>query len=141
MSGPFPILSTMNYGNGKVVFFGICTFFQQQLYLYRNNGWKIGLNTVNWLSNKPVPASYNKAGLFPYKRRLIWDMKILYTLILGLLIFLGLIYIIRRDIFDENSYKINTIKKWKFYGLGIENILLSSSRFNYVRFPISIISY
>ena len=26
--------------------------------MYRNNGWKLGLNSVNWLSGRSVPSSY-----------------------------------------------------------------------------------
>jgi hypothetical protein len=121
ISGPFPVVSSMNYGSGKAVFMGSVRSFSN-IYIYRNNGWKIGLNAVNWLANKPVPTSYNKAGLFPFT---VGDMgmKILLTLIIGIIIILGLIYVIRRDIFNENTQKIKTIKKWKFYGLGIENII------------------
>jgi len=120
LSGPFPVLSSMNYGNGKIVFMGSVRTFSNN-YIYRNNGWKIGLNAVNWLANKPVPTSYTTAGLLPFN---VGDlgMKILYTIILGIIIILGMIYVIRRDIFNENTQKIKTIKKWKFYGLSVENI-------------------
>ena len=120
-SGPFPIFSSMNYGNGKVVFMGSVRSLSNN-FLYRNNGWIIGLNAVNWLSNTPIPATYNKAGLIPYG---VADMgyRILATIILGLIILVGLIYKVRHDILTEESYTIKTIKKWKFYGLGSVNII------------------
>ena len=121
LSGPFPILSTMNYGNGKVVFMGLVRSLSNN-FLYRNNGWTIGLNAVNWLSNTPIPATYNKAGLIPYG---VADMgyRILATIILGLIILAGLIYKVRHDLLTEESYTIKTIKKWKFYGFGSLNII------------------
>lgn len=120
LTGPFPVLSTMSYGNGKVVFMGSVRSLTNN-YLYRNNGWIIGLNAANWLSNTPIPATYNKAGLIPYN---VADMglRILATIILGLIILAGLIYKVRHDMLSEESYTIKTIKKWKFYGLGALNI-------------------
>ncbi len=121
LSGPFPILSSMNYGYGKVVFMGSVRSLSNN-YLYRNNGWTIGLNAVNWLSNTPIPATYNKAGLIPYD---VADMgyRILATIILGLIILAGLIYKLRHDLLTEESYTIKTIKKWKFYGLSSVNTI------------------
>jgi len=120
-SGPFPVLSSMNYGSGKVVFMGSVRSLTNN-YLYRNNGWIIGLNAVNWLSNNPIPTTYNKADLIPYG---VADMgyRILATLILGLIILIGLIYKFRHDMLSKETYTIKIIKKWKFYGLGAVNIL------------------
>jgi eukaryotic-like serine/threonine-protein kinase len=120
LSGPFPVLSSMNYGNGKIVFMGSVRSYTNN-YIYRNNGWKLGINAVSWLSNKPVPTSYQKAGLIPYG---VGDLgiKILLTIIFGLIILGALLFKIKRNINVDDVQVIKTIKKWKFYGLNILNI-------------------
>ncbi|OPY23844.1 MAG: serine/threonine-protein kinase [Methanobacterium sp. PtaU1.Bin097] len=112
-SGPLPIISEMNYGKGKVVFMGAAFTFANS-FLYRGNGWKLGLNTVNWLANRPAPSSYQPAGMIPYNIGDMW-YRIIGMFILAVILFSGLIFKIRRDKISESyQTKIETIKNWKF---------------------------
>jgi hypothetical protein len=111
-SGPFPVLSTMEYGKGKIVFMGAAGTLTNYM-IYRDNGWKLGLNSVNWLTNTPIPANYAPAGLLSLSlANLLYYL--LAMLIYVVIIFTGLIYKIRRDKKSEGLSTIKTIKNWKF---------------------------
>lgn len=53
ISGPFPVLSVMDYGQGKIVFFGDGGLFRN-CWLDRLDDKQLGLNIVDWLA---VPAT------------------------------------------------------------------------------------
>ncbi|MTK64179.1 MAG: protein kinase, partial [Methanobacterium sp.] len=122
-SGPFPVFSTMTYGNGKIVFFGSVGDFMNS-WLYRSNGWIIGLNSLNWLSNKPVQPTYVQAGLFSPT---VADMptKILETLVMLVLVVLGLIFALMKMGKLERTYPIKTIKNRTYYILAGLNIFFT----------------
>ena len=52
----------MDYGKGKVVFMGAAGSFINAM-IYQSDTWKLGLNTINWLANRPMPTNYQPAGL------------------------------------------------------------------------------
>lgn len=118
-SGPFPIISTMSYGKGKVVFMGSATSFTNYM-IYRDNGWKLGLNSVSWLTNSPVPSSYTSAGLISFNLANLGYL-ILTMIIFAVLVFAGLIFKIRRDRNSKGIKNIKTIKNWKFNLLIFQN--------------------
>jgi len=113
ISGPFPLFSVMNYGQGKVVFFGAVGTFMNS-WLYRSNGWKIEINSVNYLSNQPTPTTYKTAALFSPT---VGDMpmEILEMIIFTMLVLAGLILSLMRFRKIEKSYKIKTIKNRIYY--------------------------
>jgi len=118
-SGPFPLWSSLEYGQGKVVFFGASPTFMNS-WLYRSNGWKVGLNSVYWLADQPIPASYKKAGLIsPTLADL--ETKIAMTIIMAIIILAGLFLAVRRTKKQESSQTLKTIKTWKFNLLAILN--------------------
>jgi eukaryotic-like serine/threonine-protein kinase len=111
-SGPLPLSSTMEYGKGKIVFTGDASTYEND-WIYRSNGWKLGLNSVSYLADLPVPATYKTGGIFPYN---VGDMgyRILGMILLTLLIVSGLFLKIRSDKKLEGSQIIKTIKNWKY---------------------------
>ncbi|WP_321421660.1 DUF4350 domain-containing protein [uncultured Methanobacterium sp.] len=113
--GPLPLYSTMEYGKGKIVFAGSAASFTN-LYIYRSNGWKLGLNSVNWLSNNPIPSEYKTAGVFSLT---LGDLgyRVSGTILLAILIIISLFFIIKREKKVELSRVIKTIKNWKYYVL------------------------
>lgn len=118
-SGPFPLWSSLEYGQGKVVFFGAAGTFINS-WLYRSNGWKVGLNSVYWLADQPIPANYKKAGLIsPTLADL--ETKIAITIIIAIIIIAGLFLAIQRSKKQEASQTLKTIKTWKFNLLAILN--------------------
>lgn len=115
-AGPLPVISYMEYGKGKVVFMGSAGSFVNYLF-YRDNVWKLGLNIVNWLSDKPIPSSYKAAGTIPYN---LPDFlyRIIGTVVLAIILCAGLFLKLRHDKKTERSLtKIETIKNWKFRSL------------------------
>ncbi|MDD1775110.1 MAG: protein kinase, partial [Methanobacterium sp.] len=114
--GPLPLVSTMEYGKGKVVFMGSSGTFMNYL-IYRDNGWKLGLNSINWLAGLPAVTEYQTAGSMSVN---IGDLAYRFVgiIILAVILFSGLIYKFRRDKRQENVFtKINTIKNWRFQAL------------------------
>lgn len=122
-SGPFPVFSTMTYGNGKVVFFGSVGDFMNS-WLYRSNGWIIGLNSLNWLSNKPVQSTYIQAGLFSPT---VADMptKIIETIVMLVLVILAVIFAVIKLGKLERNYPIKTIKNRTYYLLTSLNVVFT----------------
>lgn len=121
-SGPLPVISQMQYGQGKIVFMGGALTFANLMF-YRSNGWKLGLNSVNWLANRSVPSSYQTADIVSFNLGDMW-YRILGMIILAALLFSGLIYQLRRNNqFESTRTKIKTIKNWKFKSLIIINTL------------------
>jgi Protein kinase domain/Domain of unknown function (DUF4350) len=119
-SGPLPVVSEMQYGKGKVVFMGAAESFINSM-IYRSNTWKLGLNSVNWLANKPVATNYKPAGLI--------SLNLIAFQILGMILFTGIVFYglafqIRRDRKAE-ILSIKTIKNWKFNALIGTNALLT----------------
>ena len=117
-SGPFPVFSAQEYGKGKIVFFASVTTFSNS-FIYRSNGWKLGINSVNWLSNNQIKSNYKSAGLFSFN---LADMeyKFLEIILFALFVIIGMIYLIRKDLKSSKSMKeIKIIKNWKY------NILLA----------------
>lgn len=121
--GPFPIYSSMKYGKGKVIFSGSALTFTN-FYLYGSNGWKLGLNSVNWLANNPVPSEYKTAGVFSFG---LGDTgyRVAGTVLLAILIIFGLFSIVKRERKVELSRVIKTIKNWKYYVLVILNLIFT----------------
>lgn len=122
-SGPFPIVSTMEYGDGKVVFIGSASTFTNYM-IYRDNAWKLGLNSVNWLTNTPNPSTYQTAGLISY------NLANLPYLLVGMvayiiIIFTALIFQIRRVDKLEGLKTIKTIKNWKYNFLIVLNAIFT----------------
>jgi eukaryotic-like serine/threonine-protein kinase len=115
--GPLPVISQMQYGKGKIVFMGAAATFVNS-FIYRGNGWKLGLNSVNWLANNQAPPTYKKAGLMSYT---IGDIgyRIIGMLLLTLILISGLIFLIKMD--KKSNISIKTIKNWKFNALIIIN--------------------
>lgn len=118
-SGPLPVLSVMEHGKGKIVFMGSVMTYDNS-WIYRSNGWKLELNSVNWLTGRPIPSNYKTAGVISLT---LADLEYrilgmaLFTLILGA----GLIFKIRRDRKIKESRTIKTIKNWKFNTLIVVN--------------------
>lgn len=112
-NGPFPVISYMEYGKGRVVFMGSSGSFINSM-IYRDNVWILGLNTMNWLSHQPVPSSYQTAGIVPYNLP-DFIYRIIATTLLGVVLIIGLFLKLRRDKKKQTSLvKIETIKNWKF---------------------------
>lgn len=117
--GPLPVFSSMEYGKGKIVFFGSVSSLTNS-FLYRTNTWKLGLNSVRWLSNQPVTSSYQPAGLLS-PTVADFEFKIGAMLLLILIIIFGLLYKIRRDKKIAFSRPVKTIKNWKYNSILIIN--------------------
>lgn len=137
-NGPFPLFSVMEYGNGKVAF-SSSVFQFTNTFIYRSNGWKFGLNTVNWLANKPIPSTYNTAG--PISLTLGNTLyKIVGNVILLIVLILALFYMKKREEKIGKNRIIKIIKNWKYIVLAIINVfftLLGIIMF----FPINIILF
>lgn len=121
--GPLPVLSVMEYGSGKIVFMGSAGTFVNS-FIYRSNGWKLELNSVNWLSNLPISSNYTTAGLIDYN---VGDIKyrFLGMFLVSFILLSGLIYKMRRDNLIEISQNMKTIKNWKYNGLIILNTIFA----------------
>jgi len=121
-SGPLPVVSAMDYGDGKVIFMGSVGTYVNS-WIYRTNGWKLGLNYVNWLADRPVPSKYETAGFIPYS---VADMeyRIGLMVILTLAIILGIVMAARRY-GNGFSGQIKTIKNWKYNALMAANLLFA----------------
>lgn len=117
--GPFPLWSSLEYGQGKVVFFGAAGTLCNS-WLYRSNGWKVGLNSVYWLADQPIPSNYKKAGLISLTLADL-ETKIAITIIMAIIIVAGLFLVVRRTKKQEASQTLKTIKTWKFNLLAILN--------------------
>ena len=113
--GPFPLYSSMKYGKGKIVFSGTSLTFTN-FYIYGSNGWKLSLNSVNWLADNPITSEYNTAGVFSLGLGDI-GYRVAGTALLAILIIIGLFFIIKREKKVELSRVIKTIKNWKYYVL------------------------
>lgn len=141
--GPLPLISQMEYGKGKVVFIGSSITFTNSM-IYRTNGWKLGLNSVNWLANRFPPTSYTTADLITLNIGDMWYRVIgmvIYTIIVLSLLF----YILRRFKLPGNTHtKIETIKNWKFKTLTVVNtifIILAGLLFipiNFILFDLAL---
>ncbi|KAF5079751.1 DUF4350 domain-containing protein [Methanobacterium aggregans] len=121
-SGPLSLVSAMDYGNGRVVFMGAVGSYVNS-WIYRTNGWKLGLNSVNWLAGRPVPSEYEAAGLIPYSVAEM-EYKIALMVILTLAIILGIVLAARRY-GNGFSGQIKTIKNWKYNSLIVVNLLFA----------------
>jgi eukaryotic-like serine/threonine-protein kinase len=117
--GPLPVLSVMNYGKGKVIFMGATGTFVNS-FIYRDNGLKLELNSVNWLSNVPTSSNYTSAGLINYD---VGDLKyrIIGTVIISLLLLMGLTFKLNRDRKFENPLYKRSIKNWRYNGIIVLN--------------------
>lgn len=117
--GPLPVISEMAYGKGKVVFMGASSTYINS-FLYRGNGWKLGLNTINWLANRSVTTSYRTAGLIPYTEDLAY--RIIGMCLIASILFFALFIKIKRDkSLKMAKTKIETIKNWKFRSIILIN--------------------
>jgi len=120
--GPLPVISEMAYGKGKVVFMGASSTYINS-FLYRGNGWKLGLNTINWLANRSVTTSYRTAGLIPYTEDLAY--RIIGMCLIASILFFALFIKIKRDkSLKMAKTKIETIKNWKFRSIILINAFL-----------------
>lgn len=142
--GSLPLIYTTDYGKGKIVFMGSVQTLMNSL-IYRSNGWKIGLNSVNWLSNHPVASNYKTASLISLNIGYLF-YKVIAVIPLTLLFIYGLIYVNeKKDRSDPLTFK--PIKNWKFISLIVINAffaLLASILFfpvNFSLFDISNIYY
>ncbi|MGC9517545.1 MAG: DUF4350 domain-containing protein [Methanomicrobiales archaeon] len=114
-SGTFPVLAALKYGNGRVVFMGAAGTFTNA-YIYRSNGWKLGLNSVNWLADRPAPTTYQNAPVFsPTLADL--EYNILGFLFYSLIVLGVLIFKIFRNKKIKKLKPVKTIKNWKYNGL------------------------
>lgn len=120
-SGPLPVISALDYGKGKVVFIGASYSFINGI-IYRSNMWKLGLNSVNWLANQPVPTNYEPAGLFSFN---LIVFQLLGMIIFTAIILFGLAYLIRRDKKAGGVQYIKSIKNWKFNALIVLNVFFT----------------
>jgi eukaryotic-like serine/threonine-protein kinase len=116
-SGPFPVVSEMKFGKGKVVYMGSAYSFINAM-IYRSNTWKLGLNSVNWLSNQPVLTNYKPAGFISVN---LIAFQIVEMILFTAILFSGLTFQIRRDKKSGISQAIKTIKNWKFKALIVIN--------------------
>lgn len=115
VSGPLPVLNTLNYGQGRVVFFGAVRSFTNA-WIYRSDTWKLGINIINWLADKPAPKTYEEAGLFsPTIANL--EYYVLGFLGYVLIITSALIFKIRKDTKNAKLKPVKTIKNWKYNAL------------------------
>lgn len=112
--GPLPLLSSMEYGKGKIVFFGSVSSLTNS-FIYRTNTWKLGINSVKWLSNQPIPSSYQTAGILS-PTIADFEYKILALVLVVIFLISGLIYKTRRDKKLKFS-PVKTIKNWKYNAL------------------------
>ena len=117
--GPLPVLSDMNYGKGKIIFMGAAGTFVNS-FIYRDNGQKLELNSVNWLSNIPISSSYTSAGLINYN---IGDLKyrIIGTFMVSILLLIGLTFKLNRNRKFNNPLYKRSIKNWRYNGLIVLN--------------------
>ncbi|MFY9638521.1 MAG: DUF4350 domain-containing protein [Methanobacterium sp.] len=118
-SGPFPLISQMDYGKGKVVFMGSSMSLINSIF-YQSDVWKMGLNSVNWLANNPVPTSYTAESIIPLN---LIIPQILLMIIFSGIVISGLTFRFRKDRKLEESRTIKTIKNWKFTGLIASNAI------------------
>ncbi len=115
VSGPLPVLTTLDYGQGRVVFFGSVRSFNNA-WIYRSDNWKLGINSVNWLAGRPAPSTYEEAGLFSP------TLADLQNYIMGffgysLLLISALVFKINKDKKDKKSKPFKIIKNWKYNAL------------------------
>ncbi len=120
-SGPLPVISQMQYGKGKIVFIGSSYSFINSI-IYRSDGWKLELNTVNWLANNPVPTSYKPADSVSIN---MLGYQILGMILFSVIVFSGLAFKLRKDRRSEGFHEIKTIKNWKFNALIILNVFFA----------------
>ncbi|MGZ7068839.1 MAG: DUF4350 domain-containing protein, partial [Methanobacterium sp.] len=118
-SGPLPVVSQMQYGNGKVVFMGSSYSFINS-FIYRSDAWKLGLNSVNWLANNSSPATYKPISIIPLNLIL---PQILEMIVFTALALSGLTFAVRRNRKLDDYKTIKTIKNWKFRGLITSNAI------------------
>jgi len=123
VTGPLPLLSSLEYGKGKVVFTSSAASFTN-FYIYRSNSWKLGLNSMNWLANQPIPSSYKTAGPFSLT---LGDTayRVVGTALLAIIILLGLFLAFKKENKWEDSRVIKTIKNWKYIALMVINIIFA----------------
>lgn len=110
--GPLPLISSLEYGKGKIVFMGSVQTFMNA-WIYRSGGWKLGLNTVSWLSDKPVPTTYNTASIVSLN---IGDMlyRILGLVFFGIIIVSSLFMKLRKGMKNKGLRPTKIIKSWKY---------------------------
>lgn len=90
------------------------------LFIYRDNGWKLEMNSVNWLSNIPISSNYTSTGLINYN---VGDLKyrIIGTFIVSILLLMGLTFKLNRDRKFSNPLYKRSIKNWRYNGLIVLN--------------------
>lgn len=121
-TGPLPVVSQMDYGEGKIVFIGTSVTFSNGM-LYRTNGWKLGLNSVNWLADRSPPTSYQTADLATLNIGDMW-YRVVGMILLAVILLALLFYVLRRGMKGQSAHtKIQTIKNWKFINLIVVNII------------------
>lgn len=121
-SGPFAVVSELEYGNGRVIFMGAALTYSNSM-MYRNNGWKLGLNSVNWLSGRSVPSSYTVADTVSLNLGDMW-YRVLGLILLAAILISVFYYILRRGRESEKTHsQIKTIKSWKFKILTLVNVV------------------
>lgn len=134
-NGPLPVLSQMSYGNGKVVFMGGSYSFINEM-LYRSDIWKLGLNSVSWLTNNPTPSYYKSAGIIAPN---LVGIEIIWMLLLTVMVFSGLAFKLRQDRVLDVDKTTSTIKNWKFkvvIGLNVFFTILAGLLFIPIQFYI-----
>lgn len=115
VTGPLPLISAMDYGRGRIIVIGSAQTFVNA-WLYKGNAWKLGLNSVNWLADHPIPPNYKAAGLISPT---LGDLSYRILTMVAFTFFLcaGLIFKIKSDKKAEMSQILKTIKNWKFNSL------------------------
>jgi len=113
ITGSFPVLSEMTYGKGRIVFIGDRGLFINAWLDHLDNG-QLGLNIVNWLANRPTTSIYTKSErMMVVPDEVGIEYRIAGIIVVALLLFIGLIFKIRKDKRQEKPKAIKLIEKWK----------------------------
>lgn len=116
ITGPFPILSEMTYGKGKIVFIGSRSLFINDWLNSLDNG-QLGLNIVNWLANLPTTSIFIPPSTSIVTPTTSLEYRIAGIIIVTLLLFIGVIFKIRKDEKREKQTTIKPVENWKVNAL------------------------
>lgn len=123
ITGPFPVLSEMTYGNGRIVFIGSKRVFNNDwVYLNQDNG-QLGINSVHWLAKLS-----NTSSFIPLATRDARPSNFLYRvagfILSTLILLMGLIFVIRMVEKQNKPVTIKPVENWKVSALIIGHIFI-----------------
>jgi hypothetical protein len=118
-AGLLPVYSVMEYGKGRIVFTGSVNSLAN-LWIYRNDGWKLGLNSVKWLAQQPISPNYNTAPLFS-PTLADFEYNILAMVLFSVILIASILFMVRRDKKAARSQIIRTISNKKYIFLILLN--------------------